>query len=60
MPSNPEVTGFFDSRTWSIQYVVADPEMRKCAIVDPVYDFEEKSGQTASKNADRILDFVKE
>lgn len=60
MPVKPEVTGFFDRRTWSIQYVVADPETKKCAIVDPVRDFDERSGQTSSKNADRILEFVKE
>ena len=60
MTQKPDVTGFFDPRTWSIQYVVADPVTRKCAIVDPVYDFDEKSGQTGSKNADRLLDFVKE
>ncbi|MFD2249519.1 MBL fold metallo-hydrolase [Pseudochelatococcus lubricantis] len=60
MLMKPEVTGFFDPRTWSIQYVVADPETKKCAIVDPVYDFDESSGQTASMNADRILAFVRE
>lgn len=57
--TQPEVTGFFDPRTWSIQYVVADPATGKCAIVDPVHDFDEKSGQTATINADRILDFVR-
>ncbi|MCS0501193.1 MBL fold metallo-hydrolase [Ancylobacter mangrovi] len=60
MTQKPEVTGFFDPRTWSVQYVVADPATKKCAIVDPVYDFDEKSGQTASRNADRILDFVRQ
>lgn len=60
MTQQPEVTGFFDPRTWSIQYVVADPATKMCAIVDPVYDFDEKSGQTASINADRILAFVRE
>ena len=55
----PDVTGFFDPRTWSIQYVVADPATGKCAVVDPVLDFDEKSGQTATLNADRILDFVR-
>ena len=60
MTQKPEVTGFFDPRTWSIQYVVADPAAKKCAIVDPVYDFDEKSGQTASLNADSILAFVRE
>ncbi|QIB35208.1 MBL fold metallo-hydrolase [Ancylobacter pratisalsi] len=60
MTGKPEVTGFFDPRTWSVQYVVADRETGKCAIVDPVYDFDEKSGQTASKNADRLLAFVRD
>lgn len=59
MPRKPEVTGFFDPRTWSIQYVVADPATKRCAIVDPVHDFDEKSGQTGSANADRLLDFVR-
>lgn len=54
----PDVTGFFDARTSSIQYVVADPATKKCAIVDPVLDFDEKSGATATRNADRLLDFV--
>jgi hypothetical protein len=26
--SEAEVTGFFDKRTWSIQYVVSDPTSR--------------------------------
>lgn len=58
MHQAPEVTAFFDPRTGSLQYVVADPGARRCAIVDPVLDFEEKSGSTATRNADRLLDFV--
>lgn len=42
----PEVKGFFDPRTWSIQYVAFDPETRDCVIIDPVLDFDEKSGST--------------
>ncbi len=42
---SPEVAGFFDPRTFSIQYVVSDPATGKCAIIDPVYDFDEKSGR---------------
>ena len=58
MTARPEVTGFFDPRTWSIQYVVADPETKKCAIIDPVLDYDEKSAATASMNADRLLNFT--
>lgn len=55
---SPEVTAFFDPRTFSVQYVVTDPSTKKCAIIDPVLDFDEKSGATATRNADRILDFI--
>ncbi|MGE4533007.1 MULTISPECIES: MBL fold metallo-hydrolase [Halomonas] len=57
---SPEVAGFFDSRTFSIQYVVSDPATGKCAIIDPVYDFDEKSGATATHHADELLAYVKE
>lgn len=54
----PEVAGFYDARTGSIQYVVACPSSRTCAIIDPVLDFDEKSGSTATTNADAILDYI--
>jgi glyoxylase-like metal-dependent hydrolase (beta-lactamase superfamily II) len=58
MPQNPAVTAFFDKRTFSVQYVAADPATGKCAIIDPVLDYDEKSGATSTKNADAILKFV--
>lgn len=54
----PHVKGFYDARTGSIQYVVSDPATRACAIIDPVLDFDEKSGATATLNADAILNYV--
>lgn len=54
----PEVAGFYDERTGSIQYVFACPVTRACAIVDPVLDYDEKSGSTATTNADRVLDHI--
>lgn len=58
MSSPPEVTAFYDPRTGSAQYVVSDPRTKTCAIIDPVLDYDEKSGATATSHADRILDFV--
>lgn len=55
---SPHVKGFFDQRSWSVQYVVSDPVTRKCAIIDPVLDFDEKAGATATINADAILDYI--
>lgn len=54
----PDVHAFFDKRTSSVQYVVTDPETRHCAIIDAVLDFDEKSGATATVNADHILHHV--
>lgn len=56
--SSPLVKGFYDKRTGSIQYVVADPETRHCAIIDPVLDFDPKSGCTATRSADELLAHV--
>ena len=58
MPSKLEVTGFFDPHTWSIQYIVADLQTKKCAIVDPVLDFDEKSATIATIQADNILQAI--
>lgn len=57
-PVRPNVEAFYDKRTFSVQYVVSDPETSACAIIDPVLDFEERSGATATFNADRILNYV--
>ena len=43
----PLVTAFFEKRTCSIQYVVADSDTKQCALIDPVLDFEPKSAQQA-------------
>lgn len=54
----PDVSGFYDPRTGSVQYVVACPETHACAIVDPVLDFDEKSGSVATAHADAILEHI--
>lgn len=51
----PLVKGFFEKRTSSVQYVVADSETKRCAIIDPVLDFDPKSGATATYSADELL-----
>lgn len=58
--AKPIVKGFFEKRTFSIQYVVSDPQTKKCAIIDPVLDFDEKSGTTTTASADEILAYVKQ
>ncbi len=56
MPTSPQVQPFHhaDSGTWS--YVVADPATGAAALVDPVLDFDPKSGRTGTQSAQALLD----
>ena len=56
-PDSPAFTiaAFHDERTGTVSYVLADPATRQAAIVDPVLDFDLKSGRTATTQADRLL-----
>ena len=56
----PDVEAFFDEATFTVSFVVTDPESRKCAVVDSVLDFDYSSGRTDTKSADAIVAFVKE
>jgi glyoxylase-like metal-dependent hydrolase (beta-lactamase superfamily II) len=55
----PRVQPFFHeaSNTWS--YVVAEPEGRAAAVIDPVLDFDAKSGRTATTAAQVLVDHVR-
>ena len=59
LKGRPIVSGFFDKRTFSVQYIVADLETRDCAIVDPVLDLDEKSGSIATWSADCLLEHIR-
>ncbi|MCB1396539.1 MAG: MBL fold metallo-hydrolase, partial [Rhodobacteraceae bacterium] len=56
----PEVYGFFDEATFTITYVVRDPNSNKCAVVDSVLDFDYASGRTDTRSADAVIAFIKE
>lgn len=56
----PMVGGFFDPATWTVSYVVYEKPGSACAIVDPVLDYDPKSGRTGTASADRLVAFVHE
>jgi glyoxylase-like metal-dependent hydrolase (beta-lactamase superfamily II) len=59
-PRSPEVTGFYEPDTGSIQYVVSCPRTKKGAIIDAVWNFDPKHARTDTHSADEILAYVKE
>lgn len=54
------VQAFFDDNTCTVSYVIVDEATRRAAVVDPVLDFDFKSGCTRTVQADRILAFIRE
>ena len=58
--NSPVVTGFYESDTGSIQYVVSDPDTKKAAIVDAVWNFNPRNARTSTHSADEILKHVNE
>jgi glyoxylase-like metal-dependent hydrolase (beta-lactamase superfamily II) len=58
LESCPDITPILHSDSGTIQYVVADPKGRKCAIIDPVLDFNLASGRTGTKTADSVRKFI--
>ena len=57
---NPQVEAFFDPATFTYSYVVSDPQSKRCAIVDPVLDYDPAAGRTSHAGADRLIAYVRE
>lgn len=55
MSARPDVEGFFDPRTFSVTYLVIDPESRHAALIDPVLDYDARAGRTATGSIDKVL-----
>ena len=49
---------FFDPGTWTVTYVLADTASGHAAIIDPVLDYDFKSGRTSTTSADQVLAYV--
>jgi len=50
----PAVTPFFHAPTGTWTYVVADPGSRVAAVIDPVLDYDWRSGRTGTKSSDAV------
>lgn len=51
----PDIQAFFDEQTFTVTYLVSDPQSRLAAIIDPVLDYDPKSARTSAKSADSVL-----
>jgi glyoxylase-like metal-dependent hydrolase (beta-lactamase superfamily II) len=56
----PQIKAFFDEPTFTVTYVVHDPESLRAAIVDSVLDYDPASGRTSFSAAEAVLAYVEE
>ena len=56
----PTIQAFYDPATWTVSYVVFDESGGNCAIIDPVLDYDPKSGRTSTYSADKLIAFIRE
>ncbi|MGR3320856.1 MAG: MBL fold metallo-hydrolase [Pseudooceanicola sp.] len=55
---SPQVTGFYEKATGSIQYVAVDEATGKAALIDTVLDFDPRSAATSHDSARTALDYL--
>lgn len=55
MPATPVIRAFFDEPTNTVSYLVADPATRVAAVIDPVLDYDQKSGEVDTRSVQKIL-----
>jgi glyoxylase-like metal-dependent hydrolase (beta-lactamase superfamily II) len=55
IPSKPEIRAFFDEPTNTVSYLVWDPATKEGAIIDPVLNFDHRTGEATVQSADAIL-----
>ena len=58
MSEHTTIQAFFDPKTWTVSYVVWDRAMLRAAVIDPVLDYDFKSGHTSTASADQVLAYL--
>lgn len=60
MPSSAQIQAFFDEVTNTVTYLVSDPATGQAAVIDPVLDYDHRSGKASTTSADRVLRAARE
>jgi glyoxylase-like metal-dependent hydrolase (beta-lactamase superfamily II) len=54
-----QIEPFYDPPTYTLTYLVYDPETREALVIDPVLDYDPLASQTSTESADKLLAFVR-
>lgn len=53
--TSPQVQAFFHAPTFTVSYLVWDPDTKRGIVIDSALDFDPKSGRTGTHSAEAIL-----
>ncbi len=51
----PTIRAFFDEHTNTVSYLVTDPATKRAAVIDPVLDYDYKSGEVNTRSVAALL-----
>jgi glyoxylase-like metal-dependent hydrolase (beta-lactamase superfamily II) len=58
--SSARIRPFFDEATNTVSYLVFDPPTRQGAVIDPVLDWDHRSGEADTRSADRLIEAARQ
>jgi glyoxylase-like metal-dependent hydrolase (beta-lactamase superfamily II) len=54
-----QVKAFYDSRTFTVTYVVQDPATKDAVIIDPVLDYDPAASKVWAESVERVIEYVR-
>jgi glyoxylase-like metal-dependent hydrolase (beta-lactamase superfamily II) len=58
--NSARIQPFFDEATNTVSYLVFDPATRQGAVIDPVLDWDHRSGEADTRSADRVIEAARQ
>jgi glyoxylase-like metal-dependent hydrolase (beta-lactamase superfamily II) len=55
-----DIEAFFDERTFTLTYVVSDPNTKDALVIDPVLDYDPLPSQTFTESVDAVTKFIED
>lgn len=55
-----KIQSFYDQNTATYTYIVIDDQTNRCAIIDPVLDYDQFAGRIFYNSISKVFDFIKE
>lgn len=55
-----QIKSFFDPDTYTLTYVVHDPQTRDAVVIDPVWDYDPAASKVTTESVDKVFKYIGE